>query len=311
MIRKKHRSVGANPVESLVRTLLARGYISCALSAFHQKFLSCLKSEALFKCFCGLWTLILSLSGKFEGVHSVVCLDGNFEQKRCAHCGLNDQPIHEPQSYFIHEREVNDMREKVERKRGKLPASATAEDTILPGLKMANHVYDSCTSRFIAADESNAKAEASVFSDTGLMALVCRHDRVLFMVNLHDAGEKQYNALALVNRLFLELPPAWRVGVLYDIGCQLHNSIVKVCFYSPNLWGQADSCYFSSTTSCQTFYLESILGWDVFMHSAMNLLARLSIILKNVLGLGIPMGKAVSDAGAIYRKRFQHFELPE
>lgn len=133
------------------------------------------------------------------------------------------------------QQEVDEMRRKVERKRSKLPASANEEDRTLPGLQIPNHVYDSCTSRFIAADESNAKAEASIFSDTGLMALVCRHDRVLFMVNLHDAGEKQYNALALINRLFLELPPTWRVGVLYDIGCQLHNSIVKVSMQSLSL----------------------------------------------------------------------------
>lgn len=158
----------------------------------------------------------------------MVCIDGNFEQKRCSHSGPNDQPIHEPRSYFIPEHEVDEMRYTVEKKRGNLPASANHEDTVLPGLKMANHVYDSCTSRFIAADESSAKAEASIFADTGLMALVCRHDQVLFMVNLHDAGEKQYNALALLKRLFTELPPTWRVGVLYDIGCQLHNSIVKV-----------------------------------------------------------------------------------
>ncbi len=87
-----------------------------------------------------------------------------------------------------------------------------------------------CTDRFFAAKESNRKADSSVFSDTGLMALVCHHDRIIFMVNLHDAGEKQYNALAIIKQLFIELPPVWNVGILYDIGCQLHKSIKKVCF---------------------------------------------------------------------------------
>lgn len=122
-------------------------------------------------------------------------------------------------------RVVNSKRET--KKKREVHADKDEEDTVLPGLGMANHVYESCTSRFIAADETNAKAEASVFADTGLMALVCRHDRVLFLVNLQDAGEKQYNALALLEQLFSELPPKWRVGVLYDIGCQLHHSMVK------------------------------------------------------------------------------------
>jgi hypothetical protein len=50
--------------------------------------------------------------------------------------------------------------------------------------------------RFFAADEDNKKAETSVFSDTGLMAMVCRHDQVLFMANLRESGEKRYYPLA-------------------------------------------------------------------------------------------------------------------
>jgi hypothetical protein len=95
---------------------------------------------------------------------------------------------------------------------------------------MPDHIYNSCSSKFVAAGELNKKGEASVFEDTGLMALVCRHDRPLFAVTLKDPGERQYNALALVTKLFKELPPSWRVGLLYDIGCQIHSSIVKVSF---------------------------------------------------------------------------------
>jgi Kyakuja-Dileera-Zisupton transposase len=95
-------------------------------------------------------------------------------------------------------------------------------------MPMPNYVYDGCSTRFIAANDSNTKAEASIFEDTGLMALTCRHDRVLFMVTLKDAGERQYNALALLKALFRGLPSYWRVGVLYDIGCQVHRSMTKV-----------------------------------------------------------------------------------
>ena len=103
------------------------------------------------------------------------------------------------------------------------------KDAVLPGLQLPNHVFDGCSGHFFAAKESNKKADSSVFSDTGLMALVCRHDRIIFMVNLHDAGEKQYTVLAMIKQVFLELPKVWNVGILYDIGCQLHKSITKVC----------------------------------------------------------------------------------
>jgi hypothetical protein len=113
----------------------------------------------------------------------------------------------------------------------------------MPGLFMPNYIYNYCSTRFLAAGELNKKAEASVFEDTGLMALVCRHDRPLFMVTLQDPGERQYNAVALVKRLFKELPPQWCVGLLYDIGCQIHQSIIKVnLFFMMLPLLQANAC---------------------------------------------------------------------
>ncbi|KAL1740633.1 hypothetical protein HDZ31DRAFT_47104 [Schizophyllum fasciatum] len=45
------------------------------------------------------------------------------------------------------------------------------------------------------------------------------------------AGEKQYYAVALVDALMENLPDGWRVGLLYDIACQLHSSAVKHSFF--------------------------------------------------------------------------------
>lgn len=163
------------------------------------------------------------------GMHLLVCVDGNFEHRRCKGAGKGDQPLPESQTFFVPEAAVADMRVAVEYQRGlkTSDASSSSDDAVLPGLQLPNHVFDGCGERFIAADESKKKAESSLYSDTGLMALTCRHDRVIFMVNLQDAGEKQYNALALIQALFDELPPKWKVGILYDIGCQLHKSIRK------------------------------------------------------------------------------------
>ena len=149
------------------------------------------------------------------------------------------KPIPHSYSFFLPLNEVKAMRTLVETKRkARKEQHEEDENATLNGLHLPNYVYDECTSRFVAANESQRKAEAAIFSDTGLMALTCRHDRVLFLVNLRDPGEKQYNALALLNRLFSELPVAWRVGVLYDIGCQMHKSIIKVRVLSFHFWKQ-------------------------------------------------------------------------
>jgi hypothetical protein len=165
--------------------------------------------------------------------HCIVCMDANFEQKRCCHVAGDSIPAHHGHCFFISDDELKQMREYWEKARGgsknkgDQQDQAEDEDLTTPGLKLPNYIYEGCTSRFLAAKEGNQKAEKSIFSDTGLMALTCRHDRILFMVNLKDPGERQYNALALIKRLFDELPPQWQVGILYDIGCQLHKSIVK------------------------------------------------------------------------------------
>jgi hypothetical protein len=164
-------------------------------------------------------------------MHCILCIDGNFEHKRCRNAGKCDQPLAERHSFFIPEDVVANMAKEVESKRGTRSHNPLEddEDAVLAGLHLPNHVFNGCTDRFFAAKESNKKADSSAFSDTGLMALVCRHDRVIFMVNLHDAGEKQYTALAMIKQLFVELPAVWNVGILYDIGCQLHKSVTKVC----------------------------------------------------------------------------------
>ena len=59
------------------------------------------------------------------------------------------------------------------------------------------------------------------------MALLCRHDRVLWIISMTSAGEKQHYVLVLLETLFQHIPRAFIVGLLYDIGCQIHESCVK------------------------------------------------------------------------------------
>jgi hypothetical protein len=50
-------------------------------------------------------------------------------------------------------------------------------------LRVPNSVLDGCESSFKAADKLREKASTQFFDDTGLMALICRHDRVLWLAN--------------------------------------------------------------------------------------------------------------------------------
>lgn len=132
------------------------------------------------------------------------------------------------------EEDVNAMRDFVEERRGSTktrPDRSTAaegdEDGYEGDLRVPNSVLNECGDSFGAADEKREAASTQFFGDTGLMGLLCRHDRVLWLINMTTAGERQYYALALVERLFDHLPATMTVGILYDIGCQLHRSCVK------------------------------------------------------------------------------------
>ena len=99
-----------------------------------------------------------------------------------------------------------------------------------PGMHVPSAVLDECNNSFTAADSNRVKASTQFFADTGLMALLCRHDRVLRLVNMTSAGEKQHYVLCLLDKLFQHIPLLMRLGVLYDIACQLHRSCEKFKF---------------------------------------------------------------------------------
>ncbi|KAI6096276.1 hypothetical protein EDD17DRAFT_1774089 [Pisolithus thermaeus] len=97
-------------------------------------------------------------------------------------------------------------------------------------MKITTSVLKGCNESFTAADERYQKASTQFFSDTGVMALLCCHDHVMYLANMTSAGEKQYYALALVKALFGHLPSSFHIGLLYDIGCQLEQSCRKWSF---------------------------------------------------------------------------------
>ena len=152
----------------------------------------------------------------------IVCIDANFAQRR-RHSRHPDPEDPHPDSHFLTVKEVDTMRQVVERARPS-EARAGTGTAALP-----DDTLDDCEKAFIAAQSHIAKTNNVIFADTALMALLCRHDRPLFLVNMTSAGERQYYALALIKALYQHLPDDWVVGLLYDVACQLERSMRKVC----------------------------------------------------------------------------------
>ncbi|KAG6805647.1 hypothetical protein H0H92_014612, partial [Tricholoma furcatifolium] len=120
------------------------------------------------------------------------------------------------------------------------------------------------------------------------MALLCRHDVVLFIANMRSMGEKQHYVVVLVETLFQHLPLSFTIGLLYDIGCQLERSCVKWGFldrYMDRLtFGISVFHAFGHQWPCQLIYhprkrsgfgLSDGEGCERFWHSISKLIAYL------------------------------------
>ncbi|KAF7969128.1 hypothetical protein HWV62_28246 [Athelia sp. TMB] len=129
---------------------------------------------------------------------------------------------------FLSEQEVKDMETYVESIRARPPPPprpGDADNHVEVGMNVPASVLDECGNSFVAADEKREKASTQFFSDTGIMSMICRHDRVLFTVNMTHRGERQHYALALIKRFMSEIPDDMTLGLLYDIACQLKHII--------------------------------------------------------------------------------------
>ena len=169
-----------------------------------------------------------------NSVDIIVCLDACFTQKRCKSAGKRWMPPFEhPETVFVSPEEVCEMEELVEQIRPSKQSRANQAEMVADfqtGIQVPNEVLQECNKSFVAADSNRIKASTKYFADTGLMGMLCRHDRVLFLANMTSAGEKQHYALCLLENLFRHIPKKMRVGVLYDIACQLHQSCQKYHF---------------------------------------------------------------------------------
>lgn len=174
----------------------------------------------------------------------IVCIDACFTQKRSNNARGSGQtdPPNPTNSIFVAVEKVKTMELLVESSRARArqqegrQSRLMAEGDILEiGMRVPGTVLDACKESFVAADEKREKASTQFFADTGLMAMLCRHDRVLWLVNMTSAGEKQHYALVLIKELVDNLPPSMTIGLLYDIACQLERSCIKFKFFDASI----------------------------------------------------------------------------
>lgn len=168
-------------------------------------------------------------------------MDACFTQKRMKESGGKGNPnrveVQHPSTFFVDRAEVKEMEEYVESIRPAATSTSVVDnaqegDQVIGNMKVPPSILHVCGESFKAADERRTKASTNFYSDTGLMAMHCRHDITLWVINMTSAGEKQYYALTVMRKLFSELPDHVRVGFMYDIGCQVHASCEKWDFLS-------------------------------------------------------------------------------
>jgi hypothetical protein len=159
--------------------------------------------------------------------------DACFTQKREHDAGgVHDPPLGDPvvRELFISREDCNRM-EAYEIRAKSASKRVHKHDLCVreAGVAIPNEVLNLCKESYDAANEQCAKASGTYFEDTGIMAVVCRHDRIIFLANLTTPGERRFYMLALVDKIFQELPSYFIVGFLYDIACQFHRTMSKVC----------------------------------------------------------------------------------
>lgn len=164
-------------------------------------------------CFAG--TFFGRSTQGLQGGDIHVATDGNFHHRHRRSAG--DSPHFYDPEYFISKQQVDIMGTHVAKQRKQPPRPRTSS--------IPDEAIDSCEVSYQAADGKKQKTSMESFDDTGLMALICRHDIPLFLANVDTPGEQQKFALALIAHLFSLLPPDATVVVFYDVGCVLDRTL--------------------------------------------------------------------------------------
>jgi len=142
-------------------------------------------------------------------------VDGNFHHRHSITAG--DSPHFYESQYILSKDFVDAIGHRIN---GVRKARPKKYKPMVP-----DEAVDNCEKTHEAADEHKQKTNMDHFDDTGMMALVCRHDIPIFLANIDTPGEEQKYAVALLEHLFSLLPAQATVAVLYDVGCVLDRSL--------------------------------------------------------------------------------------
>ncbi|KAI1788529.1 hypothetical protein LXA43DRAFT_894498 [Ganoderma leucocontextum] len=154
-----------------------------------------------------------------------VAIDATFSQRHNVTAG--ESPWFYEPKYFIPKAQVDAMGVRITIARSRPPRTYESQ--------VPDSALDECEKSYEAADEKKEKTHGTKFDDTGLMALVCRHDVVLFLANVDTPGEQQKYGIALIDHLFSQLPGQATVAVFYDIGCVLDRSLQRFDILSKSI----------------------------------------------------------------------------
>ncbi|KAG1879476.1 hypothetical protein C8R48DRAFT_767734 [Suillus tomentosus] len=135
-----------------------------------------------------------------EGGDIHVATDGNFHHRHRRSAG--DCPRFYEPTYFLSKQFVDTVGRRIDAQR-KRPATTHA--SLVP-----DEAIDLCENAYEAADGKKQKAAMDSFDNTGIMALICRHDIPLFLPTLIRLASNRTT-----------------VTTLYDVGCILAQSLSK------------------------------------------------------------------------------------
>jgi hypothetical protein len=155
---------------------------------------------------------------EFSDLH--VFLERNFQHRHRKSAG--DRPWFYEPKYFISKESVDQVGTQIEQIRSGKKEHPHEENTAV------DHAIDECMKVHEAADGNRIKANAEEYDDTGVFALLCRHDCPIFYANIDTAGEEQKYPIALLNHLFRFIPESATVCAFYDVGCVLQRDLNKV-----------------------------------------------------------------------------------
>jgi hypothetical protein len=165
--------------------------------------------------------------------------DANFHQRHRATSGTSPD-FYEPRM-FISKQQVDEVGNRIEILRKRPPKIVKRH--------VPDEAVDACEKSYEAADGNKVKADGSTFDDTGLMALVCRHDIPLFFANIDTPGEQQKYSVALLEHLFTLLPEHATVVAYYDVACVLARSLDLVGIFCNSRQSYSCGCITLSTIS--------------------------------------------------------------